>query len=884
MVRRRGLLAAPAARDRRADARRTARSSRGDFTGDGPVDAIFRAINAATRREARLREFRIDVGDRRPGRARRGQRRARARGPVGRRPGRLDRHHRGRRARLRARAVQRGAARGRGRRRRGRGGRPAAHADALTRPGRTPRRAPTRRGRGPSGWRPSRRPSPRRGRPCATIAPRERSASVSAATAASESARSGGDPAGERRRDEAQHARAAPGRGGVEVRRAPDAAVDVLAAADLHRREDPRHGARREHGLRRPGRRARRARRTSRAGRCGGRPPRSAGGRRTREPMRVEVARRGRPSERSVAGVARRTAARTARPAGAVPASASGANGVAAAIPARPAAPVAAAQRVRARPARPPLAHSRAARSPASRAPAGGQRGGDDRAGRRADEVLAVAEVQSGRRLQPAQPAAQPRLAERAADAEDEDVGQRGDGRGHPRGSSARPSADDPHAPHAVVRLARQPHAHLRAQRRRAARAAPELHDDRPRAARPGAADLAADPLAVRRPRGCAPARPGRRAGGRARRGARAGGASRARTASRRRRPSRRRPPPVSRRRARRPPRGRSPRRARTPASSPAGPRSVAVSRIRSHRRLAAHAEPGEQRRDAGHVRRGLRGPGQHVVGRRRHGGEDVLAVDRQPAAAGRDDGRGRCRTRRRTSAAPAPVHRADAQQPVLRRRAARRPARRCCRPPRRPRSPPPARGGSRRRSRRRPSAPTIGDLGAEREVDHVGVLLARVVDPARDRRRGRRCRRRRAPRTGSTFAPGATDATPIAVARRGDRDAGHVRAVARRRPAACRRCRRSRVPAAAVRARSGWFAAARPSPRPRSPRPTRSRSRAPRRPRSGRGSTARRAAGRRRPIALSTGMQQGQRGPRRAIRPHSVSPHRRRRARNRCT
>jgi 2-isopropylmalate synthase len=32
----------------------------GDFTGDGPIDAIFRAINAATRREARLRDFRID--------------------------------------------------------------------------------------------------------------------------------------------------------------------------------------------------------------------------------------------------------------------------------------------------------------------------------------------------------------------------------------------------------------------------------------------------------------------------------------------------------------------------------------------------------------------------------------------------------------------------------------------------------------------------------------------------------------------------------------------------------------------------------------------------------------------------------------------------------
>jgi 2-isopropylmalate synthase len=34
---------------------------RGNFTGDGPVDAIFRAINTATRREARLREFRIDA-------------------------------------------------------------------------------------------------------------------------------------------------------------------------------------------------------------------------------------------------------------------------------------------------------------------------------------------------------------------------------------------------------------------------------------------------------------------------------------------------------------------------------------------------------------------------------------------------------------------------------------------------------------------------------------------------------------------------------------------------------------------------------------------------------------------------------------------------------
>jgi 2-isopropylmalate synthase len=33
----------------------------GSFTGDGPVDAIFHAINAATCVEARLREFRIDA-------------------------------------------------------------------------------------------------------------------------------------------------------------------------------------------------------------------------------------------------------------------------------------------------------------------------------------------------------------------------------------------------------------------------------------------------------------------------------------------------------------------------------------------------------------------------------------------------------------------------------------------------------------------------------------------------------------------------------------------------------------------------------------------------------------------------------------------------------
>jgi 2-isopropylmalate synthase len=33
----------------------------GSFTGDGPVDAIFRAVNAATGIDARLREFRVDA-------------------------------------------------------------------------------------------------------------------------------------------------------------------------------------------------------------------------------------------------------------------------------------------------------------------------------------------------------------------------------------------------------------------------------------------------------------------------------------------------------------------------------------------------------------------------------------------------------------------------------------------------------------------------------------------------------------------------------------------------------------------------------------------------------------------------------------------------------
>jgi 2-isopropylmalate synthase len=33
----------------------------GSFTGDGPIDAIFHAINSATGIDARLREFRVDA-------------------------------------------------------------------------------------------------------------------------------------------------------------------------------------------------------------------------------------------------------------------------------------------------------------------------------------------------------------------------------------------------------------------------------------------------------------------------------------------------------------------------------------------------------------------------------------------------------------------------------------------------------------------------------------------------------------------------------------------------------------------------------------------------------------------------------------------------------
>ena len=84
----------------------------GAFTGDGPIDAVFRAINARQRDRRAPARVPRRRRDRRPGRPRRGRasssssartrasasgaaRRAPARARHRRRPGRHDRHHRG---------------------------------------------------------------------------------------------------------------------------------------------------------------------------------------------------------------------------------------------------------------------------------------------------------------------------------------------------------------------------------------------------------------------------------------------------------------------------------------------------------------------------------------------------------------------------------------------------------------------------------------------------------------------------------------------------------------------------------------------------------------------------------------------------------------------
>ena len=161
-----------------------------------------------------------------------------------------------------------------------------------------------------------------------TAAPRRRSASASIDTAERATlriTREHGLAAGEvGGRVQAQHVGVAAGRRGVEVGRAPDAAVDVLALADRHRREQPRHRARRLDRLGQPWPPAPRGCRTRPGGRTRGRPRRRAAGRRSGRPSR-------RPAGAAVErvggrGSPRSSAARITAPPGAATPSASGAN------------------------------------------------------------------------------------------------------------------------------------------------------------------------------------------------------------------------------------------------------------------------------------------------------------------------------------------------------------------------------------------------------------------------------------------------------------------------------------------------------------------------------------------------------------------------------
>ena len=201
-----------------------------------------------------------------------------------------------------------------------------------------------------------------------------------------------GDAALQRGRDEAQNLRPPAGRRRVEVGRAPDAAVDVLAVADPHRREHPRHGAE-----------ASTARETTAAGAPGA--PNI-----TRRPLhRSTAAIRSRPSKlapsdsrccravRACASCAARRAQR-GRPHG--PADRRHARqrdrgerargGDAGRRPTRAAPPVAPGARVGLRRLGGPP-HAPPGRPPGLAA--GGQRGRDDRARGGADEVFALAQA-----------------------------------------------------------------------------------------------------------------------------------------------------------------------------------------------------------------------------------------------------------------------------------------------------------------------------------------------------------------------------------------------------------------------------------------------------------------------------------------------------------
>ena len=106
----------------------------GESSGDGPVDAIFHAIQKADRHRVRAAPVHGRGGDRGRGRPRRGDRDAARRRPPGHRPGRRHRHPRGLGPRLRASPVERPGGRRdpRGRGRHGRG-RSRAHPGSLRR-------------------------------------------------------------------------------------------------------------------------------------------------------------------------------------------------------------------------------------------------------------------------------------------------------------------------------------------------------------------------------------------------------------------------------------------------------------------------------------------------------------------------------------------------------------------------------------------------------------------------------------------------------------------------------------------------------------------------------------------------------------------------------
>ena len=421
---------------RSACARPTARRSTGYFTGDGPVDAIFRAINAATRQRRAAARVPRRRGDRRPGRARRGLGRARARRPV-RASGQgvsTDIIEAAGRAYVRAlsNAVREAVARGG---RRGDGGRASssrAHAvagrgraaDASRPPGVAARRAsarpcayaggraPPRRGRRPSG---RCRIAPRRsGRPA-------RSRATSRAAARSAERLDAAAAARDRGAQRPPRAGRRPGRGRRSSRqstcgrRGPAGAasrfVGLQTPPSTYSRPPISTGAK-SHGIAhdaatasatvgraaRPGapnttRRPRRAlHRSDRAG--ARRSARPSGARTSASALSVRPG-RGAPREQRAAHGPPAGRERRRAP--------SGASGAGAAEPQRTAHAHARARR----PAPPPrrLARRLAGAAPGpSRAPRrapGREVRGDDRARRGADEVLALAEVDAGRGLEP---------------------------------------------------------------------------------------------------------------------------------------------------------------------------------------------------------------------------------------------------------------------------------------------------------------------------------------------------------------------------------------------------------------------------------------------------------------------------------------------------